>query len=93
MPNEERNNVIRVLFQIELAHWFYVDFYVVDQPDLTKFSFKPFAKLMFQHVPDLRRYLDKFDGCIEKWKSYKHNVPTYGAVILDEAMENVGFFI
>lgn len=44
---------------------------------------------MFNHVPSLRQHLNDFDEVIDKWRDYKHNVPTYGAVILDEAMENV----
>lgn len=30
LPFEERNNLIRICFQIELAHWFYLDFYNSD---------------------------------------------------------------
>ena len=66
-----------------------MDFYLPDRPDLPKYNFKPFAKLMFKHVPNLRQYLEKFDEVIDQWRDYKHNVPTYGAVILDESMENV----
>lgn len=88
IPNEERD-IIRVLFQIELAYWFYVDFVIIEKPDLIKYNFKPFAKLMFNHVPFLRQYLTNFDQVIDEWRGYKHNVPTYGAIILDESMENV----
>ena len=28
VPEEERKDLIRICFQIELAHWFYVDEYV-----------------------------------------------------------------
>ena len=27
MPEEERSDLIRIFFQIEIAHWFYLDFY------------------------------------------------------------------
>ena len=27
MPEEERTDLIRIFFQIEIAHWFYLDFY------------------------------------------------------------------
>lgn len=30
MPEEDRNDLIRVFFQIEIAHWFYLDFYCDD---------------------------------------------------------------
>lgn len=91
IPNEEQN-IIRVLFQIELAYWFYIDFVIIEKPDLRRYNFKPFAKLMFNHVPFLRRYLTNFDRVIDEWRDYKHNVPTYGCIILDESMENVSTF-
>lgn len=47
---------------------------------------------MFKHVPNLRQYLDNFDDVFDQWKDYKHNVPTYGAVILDDLMENVRIY-
>ncbi|KAJ8260815.1 hypothetical protein COCON_G00165380 [Conger conger] len=57
IPSEERDNAIRVCFQIELAHWFYLDF------------------------KDVQKVL-------EQWKEYKMGVPTYGAIILDETLDN-----
>lgn len=27
IPDSDRNNFVRICFQIELAHWFYLDFY------------------------------------------------------------------
>ena len=27
IPEEERTDLIRIFFQIEIAHWFYLDFY------------------------------------------------------------------
>lgn len=30
LPEEDRNDLIRVFFQIEIAHWFYLDFYCDD---------------------------------------------------------------
>ncbi|KAI1905169.1 hypothetical protein AGOR_G00013370 [Albula goreensis] len=59
IPSEERDNAIRVCFQIELAHWFYLDF----REDVQK--------------------------VLEQWKEYKMGVPTYGAIILDETLDNV----
>ena len=30
LPSNERDDNIRICFQIEQAHWFYIDYYVVD---------------------------------------------------------------
>ncbi|KAI6058194.1 M7GpppN-mRNA hydrolase isoform X2 [Aix galericulata] len=69
IPSEERDNAIRVCFQIELAHWFYLDFYMQNTPGLPQ-------------CEDVQKVLDE-------WKEYKMGVPTYGAIILDETLENV----
>ncbi|CAJ0958123.1 unnamed protein product, partial [Ranitomeya imitator] len=67
IPSEERDNAIRVCFQIELAHWFYLDF-------------------CMQNFPGLPQYVQRV---LDEWKEYKMGVPTYGAIILDETLENV----
>jgi len=82
------------MFQIELAHWFYIDFYCAQRPELVKYHLRTFARIMFNHVPFLRVFLDRFDDLLEEWKEYKSNVPTYGAIILDKTLEYVcKFFI
>ncbi|KAL6097398.1 uncharacterized protein ACO6RY_06497 [Pungitius sinensis] len=68
IPSEERDNAIRVCFQIELAHWFYLDFCMQNTPGAP-------------HCEDVQKIL-------EQWKEYKMGVPTFGAIILDEALEN-----
>lgn len=30
---------------------------------------------------------------LDEWKEYKMGVPTYGAIILDETLENVRYFL
>jgi len=87
IPDEERHPV-RILFQIELAHWFYVDFKCADNEKLPKLNLDNFAETMFKHIPSLRRH-HKFEEVYEKWKDYKRKTPTYGVIILDEELENV----
>uniref|UniRef100_A0A8C7PAK2 m7GpppN-mRNA hydrolase n=1 Tax=Oncorhynchus mykiss TaxID=8022 RepID=A0A8C7PAK2_ONCMY len=74
IPSEERDNAIRVCFQIELAHWFYLDFCMQNAPGLPQCGIRDFAK-------DVQKVL-------EQWKEYKMGVPTYGAIILDESLDN-----
>ena len=45
IPEEERKDVVRLCFQIEAAHWFYVDFYRQEQPDLSPCGLKDFTKI------------------------------------------------
>uniref|UniRef100_A0A3P8T9A9 m7GpppN-mRNA hydrolase n=1 Tax=Amphiprion percula TaxID=161767 RepID=A0A3P8T9A9_AMPPE len=80
IPSEERDNAIRLCFQIELAHWFYLDFCMQNTPGAPHCGIRDFAKAA--HGEDVQKVL-------EQWKEYKMGVPTYGAIILDESLENV----
>ena len=50
IPAEEKTNLVRVCFQLELAHWFYIDFYVTGSPELKLVSgtIKEFAAHIFR---------------------------------------------
>jgi len=58
MPEEESQDIIRVFFQIELAHWFYLDFYVPDSTEFRTVSLKEFAiqNILFLLSYDSYRY-------------------------------------
>lgn len=43
IPEEERQDLIRIFFQIELAHWFYLDFYCEENADLKQCGIKEFS--------------------------------------------------
>nr|XP_020456637.1 m7GpppN-mRNA hydrolase isoform X2 [Monopterus albus] len=89
IPSEERDNAIRVCFQIELAHWFYLDFCVQNTPGAPHCGIRDFAKAVFHHCPFLLPHGEDVQKVLEQWKEYKMGVPTYGAIILDESLENV----
>uniref|UniRef100_H2ZTC9 m7GpppN-mRNA hydrolase n=1 Tax=Latimeria chalumnae TaxID=7897 RepID=H2ZTC9_LATCH len=91
IPSEERDNAIRVCFQVELAHWFYLDFYVQNTPGLPQCGIREFAKAsaVFNHCPFLLPQGEDVQRVLDEWKEYKMCVPTYGAIILDETLENV----
>ncbi|XP_059214259.1 m7GpppN-mRNA hydrolase [Centropristis striata] len=88
IPSEERDNAIRVCFQIELAHWFYLDFCMQNTPGAPHCGIRDFAKAVFHHCPFLLPHGEDVQKILEQWKEYKMGVPTYGAIILDEALEN-----
>lgn len=88
-PPEERSDLVRMCFHIELAHWFYIDYYCAEQKQLPKCQFRDFARVVFMHVPFLQQHVSKVDSVIDKWRDYKMAVPTYGAILLDKKMDNV----
>ncbi|KAK0161128.1 hypothetical protein PV327_009640 [Microctonus hyperodae] len=91
VPEEERKDLIRFCFQIELAHWFYLDFYCTDDNTrgLKPCNMKEFTMHIFQHIPFLRMHISRVDTILEQWREYKQSVPTFGAIVLNEDMTRV----
>ncbi|KAF8794300.1 m7GpppN-mRNA hydrolase like protein [Argiope bruennichi] len=90
VPEEERVDLIRLCFQIELAHWFYLDFYCEEDSKLPKVALKDFIRIIFGHIPFLQKYgTSEVDSVISDWREYKKAVPTFGAILLDEELKNV----
>ena len=60
VPEEEKHDLTRICFQLELSHWFYVDFYVPNNPNLAKGTIMEFATHMFNHIDYLRKANETF---------------------------------
>ena len=79
-----------ISLQVELAHWFFLDEYVIDKSNRVRScTIREFAEHMFRHVAFLRGYADDVDKILDDWRSYKMSVPTYGAIIINEALTKV----
>ncbi|XP_070543028.1 m7GpppN-mRNA hydrolase-like [Ptychodera flava] len=89
IPGEEKQDLVRVCFQIELAHWFYLDFYRQEKPELPACGIREFAAVVFKHCPYLNDHAEQVNEIISQWKDYKMSVPTHGAIILDETLQNI----
>ncbi|XP_053611253.1 m7GpppN-mRNA hydrolase [Plodia interpunctella] len=90
LPQEDRGNLVRICFQIELAHWFYLDYYCTDESNrLNPCGIREFAAHIFQHVPQLREHIRNLDEVLDNWREYKQTVPTYGAILLDTDLTHV----
>ncbi|KAI1715751.1 dcp2, box A domain-containing protein [Ditylenchus destructor] len=93
IPENEKMSEIRVCFQVEQAHWFYVDFYCssgnTDYPDCKKIGFREFVRQVFYKCDYLQKWKDNVDNIIESFRLYKSNVPTYGLVLLDSSLNYV----
>jgi mRNA-decapping enzyme subunit 2 len=77
------------LLVIEIAHWYYIDYFQKKYPDLKPMSFATFAKKMFEKYPPLCDYIPKFTSMYEAMKAYKRNIPVFGGVILNAQMNRV----
>jgi len=90
VPEEERKDLVRLCFQIELAHWFYIDFYCSEENSTRKHcNFKEFSANIFKHLSFLQKYLSNFERILDQFREYKQAVPTFGAILLNEDLTNV----
>lgn len=89
VPEEERKDLNRIFFQIENAHWFYIDFYSKNFPHRKPCMLREFAHQVFRHIPFLQPFSGNVDEIFEEWKEYKFCVPTFGAILLDEDLSNI----
>ncbi|XP_016110104.1 m7GpppN-mRNA hydrolase-like [Sinocyclocheilus grahami] len=56
---------------------------------LPQCGIRDFAKAVFNHCPFLLPHGEDVQKVLEQWKEYKMGVPTFGAIILDETLDNV----
>lgn len=88
-PEEELSDLIRLFFQIELAHWFFLDFYCTqDENSVYSCGIKQFAQNIFEHIPFLNPHIANLNTILEEWRNYKISVPTYGTIMLSQDMKN-----
>ena len=53
IPESEKTNMTRLCFHIEIAHWFYLDFFRPEDSNLPDCRMREFAKLIFEEYPFL----------------------------------------
>ncbi|KAF8374630.1 dcap-2 [Pristionchus pacificus] len=91
VPDSERLDETRICFQIELAHWFYIDFYVNqdERADCVNIGMRDFVKVMFAHNDFLKQLTYRSDEILDNWRSYKSTVPTYGGILMDSSLNHI----
>ncbi|CDW52059.1 DCP2 and NUDIX domain containing protein [Trichuris trichiura] len=86
IPDEEKVDPVRVCFQIEQAHWFYVDFFCGGECSC---SLREFMSAIFAHCPFLRPYAPQVTDVMGRWRAYKSGVPLFGAILVNESLSEV----
>uniref|UniRef100_A0A1I7XZJ4 mRNA-decapping enzyme 2 n=1 Tax=Steinernema glaseri TaxID=37863 RepID=A0A1I7XZJ4_9BILA len=88
LPDEEIDEPIRFCFQLEQAHWYYVDFYCDGDSEL---SLRDFSKQICSRSGDrrLNDYGKNIDSIINQFHQYKQYVPVNGVALLDKTMTYV----
>ena len=80
----------RICFQVEEAQWFYEDFIRPLDPSLPSLSLRPFSLRIFQHCPLFSQWsAQHHTTAFAEFLAYKSRVPVRGAILLNEAMDEV----
>ena len=90
LPKEELESVERICFQVEEAQWFYEDFIRPLDPHLPSLNLRQFCLRIFQHCPLLSGFSPYHHStAFSEFLAYKTRVPVRGAIMLNEAMDEV----
>ncbi|TPP60506.1 M7GpppN-mRNA hydrolase [Fasciola gigantica] len=88
VKQESSKNFVRMFFELERAHWFYLDHYIED-PSVGGVDLFGFAKQMFTHFPEIvPRGLNWQEKYLE-WRKYRGETETGSAIIIDEYFEMI----
>lgn len=83
-------SVERICFQVEEAQWFYEDFIRPQDPNLPSLSLRNFCLRIFQHCPILSEFSPYHHStAFSEFLAYKTRVPVRGAIMLNDAMDQV----
>ncbi|KAJ1982335.1 mRNA-decapping enzyme subunit 2 [Dimargaris verticillata] len=86
VPEEELQEVARIYFQIEQAHWHYLDFFREKYPHLPMLTLKKFSTRMLAHCPVLPHWQDH-EQAYRDFLDYKFQVPVCGAILLNPTLD------
>ncbi|KAJ1721038.1 mRNA-decapping enzyme subunit 2 [Coemansia erecta] len=89
VPEEELQEIERICFQIEQAHWFYEDFVREENHSLPSMTLKTFAARMFKHCPLLSQWAHNSEAAYQTFLDYKFKVPVCGAIVLNPTLDKV----
>eukprot|EP00731_Ephydatia_muelleri_P016730 Em0009g1154a len=87
LPDEEKNDMLKLCSHMELAHWFYLDHLQPNDPSLPKCNIKEFIATIFRRYPFLAKgSSNDLDNIISKWRAHRHKQPLRGGIILNEPL-------
>ena len=85
-PAEEQESFERLLFQVEAAFWFYEDQYREIWPHaFPNLTLLTFSQRLFKSCPLLAPLEPKAKEIYDAFTSYKRQIPTCGAILLNAA--------
>mmetsp|Transcript_22857 Transcript_22857/g.58241 ORF Transcript_22857/g.58241 Transcript_22857/m.58241 type:complete len:354 (-) Transcript_22857:491-1552(-) len=91
-PAENLIDCTQLMFLVEHAWWYYEDC-VREKPgnqNLRHYAnYNTFASMLFNKCEVLQPHLAQLPKILDEYRQYKAQIPVYGAILLDAAMERV----
>ena len=88
VPDEDLSSIERVFFQVEEAHWFYLDFVRQLNPELPSMKMKTFSARLLEKCPLLWKWGDPADA-LARFGRYKSTIPVRGVALFNEDLTKV----
>lgn len=80
VPEEDLSSIERVFFQVEEAHWFYLDYVRQLDPSLPSMKMKTFASKLLEKCPLIWKWGDPSDA-LARFGKYKSTIPVRGCIV------------
>jgi len=88
-PPEDISTPVRLMFQIEEANWFYLDYARVQNKNLPLLRLKGFVQSMYEQVPLLKTIFRDPNEALYEFSQYKKGIPVRGGIILNEKLDKI----
>lgn len=88
VPEEDLSSIERVFFQVEEAHWFYLDYVRQLDPSLPSMKMKTFASKLLEKCPLIWKWGDPSDA-LARFGKYKSTIPVRGVALFNKDLTKV----
>jgi mRNA-decapping enzyme subunit 2 len=82
-PENILDDKIHLMFQLQAAYWFYIDYYCSTNPNLPNLKEKEFMNYLVNHCIFLYIRLPKFNEEYKQWLTYSSKIPVCGSILID----------
>ncbi|KAG5420360.1 DCP2 [Candida metapsilosis] len=88
VPEEDLSSIERIFFQVEEAHWFYLDYVRQLDPSLPSMKMKTFASKLLEKCPLIWKWGDPSDA-LARFGKYKSTIPVRGVALFNKDLTKV----
>eukprot|EP00730_Choanoeca_flexa_P000058 TRINITY_DN10026_c0_g1_i2.p1 TRINITY_DN10026_c0_g1~~TRINITY_DN10026_c0_g1_i2.p1 ORF type:complete len:300 (+),score=59.79 TRINITY_DN10026_c0_g1_i2:55-954(+) len=86
---EQRDDVVRLGFLIEDAHWYYCDIAREKNSALPNLKLREFFDFVFDKWPLLAKIKDNVQEAYDQFNEYKWSIPTAGCILVNSERDKV----